>query len=801
MGATPARMVLLLAVCLMSTPLLRGPDGSALAAWYDEGSWDTGFHGGLDGPAYAAVWYDGALVVAGNFTSADGFPAANIAAWNGDSWTSLGAGIAGERVSCLTIWNGNLYAGGSFTRAGDEPADNVAYWDGGAWHPLTGGGTDGVVLALAGGTTRLFVAGNFAHAGGLAAARIASYSGAAWETMGSGMNAPVCALAASGTTVYAGGEFTSAGGNAAAHAARWSGSAWSALGAGCDGPVRALELDYSSLYVGGAFSHAGGVAAANIAVYVSSTWFSLGAGLEDPVDAIVIHDGYPTASNGHWLPGGQPEYRVSQWRASAWHALGDGTWNDATAALVSQDHVLYAAGLFSIADDGVCPYLAHWQNGAWTSPCSLHGQGVDGPSMFGVVSTFVEYDSALVAAGNIEVAGGVPVNYVAKWTGSDWEPLGQGLWQEIPGYGVKTCAVYKGELYIGGSFSFIDEGVLWGGLARWDGTQWRNLGEAGAWSLALWNGYLVAAGSFALPGTPAGPNVGLWDGSSWRLISEQTFDSSLTALLVYQDQLVVCGHFRNVGGTPINRVARWDGNAWRPFGSGIDDVYWDEGCYCLAEYEGEVIVGGLFRDAGGQAVNNVARWDGSIWQPMRAGFNFRVDCLNCVQGELMAGGEFAASGGESCRGLARWDGTRWVPFGGALNGSARALHWSDGVLWVGGSFSMAGDVPSLNVALWTPNSSDVPIVPGSSMSLVACPIPFIDRVRIAWSAPGVSTSRVSVLDVNGRVIASFAGKRDAPTDILWDGRAVDGSVAPAGMYWLRLNAAETQITRRIVRIR
>ncbi|HEX5131188.1 MAG TPA: hypothetical protein VFX92_01745, partial [Candidatus Krumholzibacteria bacterium] len=50
---------------------------------------------GVDGPVHALAAAPDALYVAGEFSSASGIPAANIARWDGTSWSPLGAGIDG----------------------------------------------------------------------------------------------------------------------------------------------------------------------------------------------------------------------------------------------------------------------------------------------------------------------------------------------------------------------------------------------------------------------------------------------------------------------------------------------------------------------------------------------------------------------------------------------------------------------------------------------------------------------------------------------------------------------------------
>jgi hypothetical protein len=126
--------------------------------------------GSVMGSPYLAVH---ALAVSGNdlyaggqFTTAGGVPANNIAKWNGSRWSALGSGID-LYVYALAVSGTNLYAGGWFTTAGGVPANRIAKWDGSAWSALGSGiGLEGYVAALAAdGAGHLFVGENFWLAG------------------------------------------------------------------------------------------------------------------------------------------------------------------------------------------------------------------------------------------------------------------------------------------------------------------------------------------------------------------------------------------------------------------------------------------------------------------------------------------------------------------------------------------------------------------------------------------------------------------------------------------------------------
>jgi hypothetical protein len=246
---------------------------------FSDANWvSMGGFPGANGPVEAAV-IDGSgnLYIGGNFNAVGNTLAANVAEWNGSSWSPLGSGLNGY-VRALAVSGSTLYAGGGFTNAGGSAA-NVAEWNGSSWSPLGSGmsgeysfGTDlSYVDALAVSGSTLYAGGYFTNAGGSAANDIAQWDGSSWSPLGSGMGGDspfVLALAVSGGTLYAGGGFTTAGDIAATNIAQWNGTAWSALGSGIGEEysyVYALAVSGSTLYAGGQFATAGGSAATNIA--------------------------------------------------------------------------------------------------------------------------------------------------------------------------------------------------------------------------------------------------------------------------------------------------------------------------------------------------------------------------------------------------------------------------------------------------------------------------------------------------------------------------------------------------------
>ncbi|MFN0242402.1 MAG: hypothetical protein ACKVWV_05865 [Planctomycetota bacterium] len=269
---------------------------------------------GTEAVGYALCEYDdelGAgpmLYAGGTFEFAGGVPANNIARWNGSAWSSLGSGIPGGLVHALAVHRDvaggqpALFAAGQFFTAGGVPARNIARWSGTAWSSLGGGlagsGAD-TVRALAvfddGSGPMLYAGGSFAQSGGITAIGLARWTGTQWQEVGGGVTPYVAALAVfddgsgGGPALYVGGNFESVGGIPAHNVARWDGQAWSALGSGLAGSsggsaVRSLSVfdDGSgsgpALYAGGEIGYVTLGNPNGVAKWDGTAWSPLGSG-------------------------------------------------------------------------------------------------------------------------------------------------------------------------------------------------------------------------------------------------------------------------------------------------------------------------------------------------------------------------------------------------------------------------------------------------------------------------------------------------------------------------------------------
>ncbi len=154
--------------------------------------------------------------------------------------------------------------------------------------------------------------------------------------------------------------------------------------------------------------------------------------------------------------------------------------------------------------------------------------------------------------------------------------------------------------------------------------------------------------------------------------------------------------------------------AWQPgFGyqTGAPDP-WGFGVYALKVQDEDaanvLYVGGNFSEAGAIPANNIARWDGTTWSAMGAGFDGSVHAIEVFDDgsgpAIYAAGDFTTADGQPARSIAKWTGLTWMPLGDGLDGWVRTLEvFDDGsgpALYVGGSFETAGGLPAGMVARW-----------------------------------------------------------------------------------------------------
>jgi hypothetical protein len=329
----------------------------------------------------------------------------------------------------------------------------------------------------------------------------------------------------------------------------------------------------------------------------------------------------------------------------------------------------------------------------------------------------------LIAGGEFSASGGSEVDNIAQWNGTAWGPLGAGL----NGY-VSALATYNGGLVAGGQFSLSGNQPV-NRIARWDGNSWLPLGAGlpelagneNAWvgDLIEYDGDLIAAGRFAYAGSTWAQSIARWDGSTWYPLGHIGLSCFVAALAVYNGDLYAGGYIESGVDRGRGVIARWDGAAWNVVGGGVDGPVND-----LLVSDGELIVAGSFRMAGGSWADRVVAWNGTSWRSLAypgpgggsSVENVFVYALQRFEGNLYAGGHFGASSSSDCNNIARLRGGQWEPVGDGTGDDVGSLATYGGHLIAGGRFMSAWGVQASHVAQWGVCASEGDAPPAFDLS-------------------------------------------------------------------------------------
>lgn len=248
-------------------------------------------------------WYNGRLIVGGDFSSAGpNVPyTARIAAWDSVlGWSSLTPnGGVNSFINCVETYNGFVYAGGLFTTINNVTVRRIAQYNGTTWANMNTGVSGGVgaVYCMAVYHNQLYVGGNFYFAGSsnLSTNCIARWNGTQWDSVGSGMNSDVRALLvdSANDVLYAAGGFTSIGNTICRGVAVWNDTIWKPVGSGLDTlwGTMCLAMFNGELYAGGANvgTTTTGDTLHNIYKFNGIKWVEVSGGANNTVTAMMTY--------------------------------------------------------------------------------------------------------------------------------------------------------------------------------------------------------------------------------------------------------------------------------------------------------------------------------------------------------------------------------------------------------------------------------------------------------------------------------------------------------------------------------
>jgi hypothetical protein len=348
---------------------------------------------------------------------------------------------------------------------------------------------------------------------------------------------------------------------------------WEPIGSGTNHFVSQLFVDSTTnnLFIGGRFRFAGGDTMNGVTQWDGNQFSPLGTGLDDcqgiqcdKPGKMINYKGELYISSAHNTISGIPANGIARWDGTNWNSLGSGL------------------------------------------------QKID--STYGLAFRIIKYQSELYVFGIFDLAGGIPVNGMAKWDGNQWHSIPEP--DPLPVFWLPHEAiVFEGDLYVGGNFYFnLGSNEIHEDIIKFNGEEWEYTGlnyngfSSEIVSFEVYKGELYAGGLIAKDDGNPGNGILKLEGDNFVDVggSFPEYNDQISDLMVFNDKLYAFGVFESVGTDkiPTSSIAAWDGTTWY----GVNDVF-DNRISHAAIYNGELVIGGAFWTISGDSISYLAKWN------------------------------------------------------------------------------------------------------------------------------------------------------------------------------------------------
>jgi len=349
---------------------------------------------------------------------------------------------------------------------------------------------------------------------------------------------------------------------------------WDSLGAGIKGTINAMVVYNGDLYVGGRIDSAGNIPMHGIAMWDGHNWHSVGKGITGNVNALAVYHNELYAGGFFDSAGGKPYSCIAKWNGTKWSDVD--TLNDAIA-MTTFNNRLYATGFNDSSDEKTTHTIGSWDGAMWDSLLN--------PDKNWEIRALCTYNGNLYAAGRISGDSNLIVLARHGWS----------IIRKPFKFDVNTMLQFNSELYFGGS-DVLGNGASH--IIKWNGKAWNVPGsglKGQVKSLAAYNGKLYAGGQFARVGNKYAGCLAMLNDTDWQAVGggvnlesielENKCPATESNLVIYVDN------------TPNKRGVIY-----------YDTLFANISINAMAEYEGELYIGGKFDIAGGVPAQNIARY-------------------------------------------------------------------------------------------------------------------------------------------------------------------------------------------------
>lgn len=524
-------------------------------------NWEIPFFAqGPNGGVHSLGFLGDTLIVSGQFHGADDIHASTIAQWNGMQWSSLGGGLdnAYQDYAANDPWgmvvDGNRIYMAAAPENGGVKCNGPAYWEGAQWICMEwkpsweyggfGAWKGNAVLAAPESTYQ--------------------WNGSAWKVMPE-VKGSILRLKSGADGLWMSGKFSIASDSSISNLAKWDGRAWSGFGHPSDS-IRDFTVAGSRIFAIENHTRRGQPDSQAVVRWDGTQWLRADAGITWSAAMCLASDSQnvylAAASDRDDIHGA-----IWQWNGTAFTRLAGSDYIGTPYTLSIERGKLYLGGLLRVGSAGA-DNVAEWDGKKWNNFSNIRS-----PGPFHVPEMLRSHGTDLYVGGSLVFcAGNKPANGLARWNGSEWDPLGGGfsLASTMSGFpDVEDMAFHDLDVYAGGRFDSA-QGAAMGNIARWDGKSWHALGQgfpARVRSVVFAGDVLVAGGDTAAKAVPASPLdgqcVGQWDGSSWKKMGEG-LRGRVDNLAYYRGGICALGNLRGTGDSASAPLRYLNAGIWQP---------------------------------------------------------------------------------------------------------------------------------------------------------------------------------------------------------------------------------------------
>ncbi len=212
-----------------------------------------------------------------------------------------------------------------------------------------------------------------------------------------------------------------------------------------------------------------------------------------------------------------------------------------------QNKIYFAGGIVWV--NGHNQYhMGVWNGNNWDYPIAQPPNGD--------VKDLVVYNNTLYACGDFTKFGNTTCNYVAKFDGISWQPVGDFSKFHLanhPPAQMNAIQVYNNEIYVGGAFD--DTTGMSQNIAKFDGTKWASVGTGirqggvnSVFALEEFNHKLYIGGRFGRSQEIPGESMVIWNGSEYKEVNSNNINGGqISTFKKHKNKLFVTGYFDKYG--------------------------------------------------------------------------------------------------------------------------------------------------------------------------------------------------------------------------------------------------------------